>query len=133
MKDVKGQKAKFGADAFKDYKMTLPPLFPRIIGPNAKKYLEEVIDSGFLSDMTVRFEREFAKAHEVKHCIASPGCTPALHMLASAFEFAPGDEIIVSPITDYGTVLGLIYEDYIPVFADSEEGSINFSAETIKK
>jgi dTDP-4-amino-4,6-dideoxygalactose transaminase len=67
----------------------------------------------------------------VKHCIATPGCTPALQVLAAAFAFDPGDEIIVSPITDYGTVLGLLIEDYIPVFADTQPGTVNVSAETI--
>jgi dTDP-4-amino-4,6-dideoxygalactose transaminase len=55
-----------------------------------------------------------------------------LAVLASAFGFSPGDEIIVSPITDYGTVMGLIKEDYIPVFADSAYGTVNVSAETIE-
>jgi perosamine synthetase len=133
MEGKKLQNARYGADAFKDYKMSLPPLFPREIGPNAMKYLQEVIESGFLSGITGRFEAEFARSHGVKHCIATPGCTPALHVLAAAFDFEPGDEIIVSPITDFGTVQGLIYENYIPVFADTEENSINLSARTIEK
>ena len=61
-----------------------------------------------------------------------PGCTPALHTLAAAFEFEPGDEIIVSPITDYGTIQGLVRENYIPVFADAAPGTVNLSAETIE-
>jgi perosamine synthetase len=129
----KPENAKFGADAFKDFNTKLPGLFPRIIGPNAMKYLQEVVDSGLASDMTTRFEKTFAKEYGVKHCIATPGCTPALHVLAATFGFEPGDEIIVSPVTDYGTVLGLLYENYIPVFADTEEGSVNVSAETIEK
>ncbi|HBN83528.1 MAG TPA: hypothetical protein DDZ89_06745, partial [Clostridiales bacterium] len=55
------------------------------------------------------------------------------HMLAAAFGFEPGDEIIVSPITDYGTIQGLVCENYIPVFADTDENSINMSAATIEK
>ena len=40
--------------------------------------------------------------------------------------------MIVSPITDYGTVMGLIHENLIPVFADTEPGTINLSAATIE-
>lgn len=115
-------------------KPPLPTPFPRAIGPNAKKYLAEIVDSGLVAtaDMTSRFEKAFASAVGAKHCIATPGCTPALAALASAFPFSPGDEIIVSPISDYGTVQGLIRENYIPVFADAAPGSVNLSAETIE-
>jgi len=109
----------------------LPQPFPRTIGPNATKYLREVVESGLTCDMVLRFEQAFARALGVRHCIATPGCTPALACLAAAFGFEPGDEIIVSPITDYGTVQGLVKENYIPVFPDTEPGTVNVSARTI--
>ncbi len=125
------QRAKYGADAFKDFQGKLPNLYPRTIGPNAMKYLKEVVDSGLTSDLPERFEKAFAKEMGMKHCIATPGCTPALAVLAAAFAFQPGDEIIVSPITDYGTIQGLIRENYIPVFADAAPGTVNLSADTV--
>jgi dTDP-4-amino-4,6-dideoxygalactose transaminase len=82
--------------------------------------------------MVGRFEHAFAEAHGVKHCIATPGCTPALTVLAAAFGFRPGDEVIVSPITDYGTLLGICLEGLIPVFADTDQGTVNVSARTIE-
>ena len=81
------ERARFSAAAYADRRGVLPNTFPRIIGANAMKYLQEVVDSGLTVDMTGRFEKAFADAIGVKHCIASPGCTPALHMLAAAFEF----------------------------------------------
>jgi len=95
------QKAIYGAEAFKGMEGKLPRPFPRTIGPNAMKYLREVVDSGLASNMIGRFELAFAKEMGMKHCIATPGCTPALAVLAAAFAFQPGDEIIVSSITDY--------------------------------
>lgn len=124
-------RAQYGAQAVAGLRGTLPNPFPRTIGPNASKYLQEVVDSGLTCDMVGRFEKAFAKELGVKHCIATPGCTPALAVLAAAFGFAPGDEIIVSPVTDYGTVQGLIRENYIPVFPDTAPGTVNLSAETI--
>lgn len=110
----------------------LPTQFPRTIGPNAMKYLQEVVDSGLGSTaMVERFERAFAKEYGVRHFIATPGCTPALAVLAAGFGFEPGDEVIVSPITDYGTVQGIIRENLIPVFADALPGTVNLGAETI--
>ncbi|MCF7853801.1 MAG: DegT/DnrJ/EryC1/StrS family aminotransferase [Candidatus Pacebacteria bacterium] len=126
------ERAKYGAAAFEGMKGTLPQTFPRTIGPNAMKYLKEVVDSGLTLRMSARFEEAFANESGVKHCIATPGCTPALAILAAAFDFDPGDEIIVSPVTDYGTLMGLVKENYIPVFADTAPGTVNISAETIE-
>lgn len=126
------ERAKYGAEALAGLTGELPNPFPRIMGPNCLKYVREVVESGLTSDMIGRFERAFAEEMGVKHCIAAPGCTPALAILAAAFDFEPGDEIIVSPITDYGTVQGLIRENYIPVFADAEPGTVNLSARTIE-
>jgi dTDP-4-amino-4,6-dideoxygalactose transaminase len=82
--------------------------------------------------MVDRFEKTFAKRLGMKHCIGTPGCTAALSVLAAALQLSPGDEVICSPITDYGTVLGFVRENYIPVFADTAPGSINLDAKTIE-
>ena len=125
-------RAKYGAEAFADFKGKLPQTFPRTMGPNAMKYLQEVVDSGLTSNMVTRFEQAFAKAMGIKHCIAAPGCTAALNILSAALDYHPGDEIIVSSITDYGTVMGLIKENLIPVFADTEPDLPIISAKTIE-
>ncbi|MDO8585722.1 MAG: DegT/DnrJ/EryC1/StrS family aminotransferase [Armatimonadota bacterium] len=129
---VPTERAKYGAAAVAHLTGELPNPFPRIMGPNAMKYLREIVDSGLSVDMLSRFESAFAEAYGVKHCIATPGCTPALAVLGAAFGFEPGDEVIVSPVTDYGTLMGLLVENYIPVFADTEPGTVNVSAATIE-
>ena len=125
-------RAQYGAAAVAHLKGQLPNPFPRIMGPNALKYLQEVVDSGLTSGMVERFEAAFAATLGVKHCVATPGCTPALAILAAAFPGEPGDEIIVSPVTDYGTIQGLFRQGYIPVFADTDPGTVNLSAATIE-
>ncbi len=126
------ERAKYGAAAHAGLVGALPDPFPRTIGPSAVRYLTEIIASGLTFDMMGRFEQAFARELGVKHCVATPGCTPALAMLAAAFGFEPGSEIIVSSVTDYGTIQGLVRENYIPVFADTEPGTINISARTIE-
>ena len=126
------ERAQYGSRAHSYAQASLPTPFPRTMGPNCMQYLQEVVESGLTSDMVQRFETAFAVELGVEHCIATPGCTPALAVLAAAFDFEPGDEIIVSPVTDFGTVQGLIKENYIPVFPDTEPGSINMSAATIE-
>ena len=128
----KQDRASYGAAAQASFRGKLPTPYPRIMGPNCSAYVEEVVSSGLTVDMTGRFEKAFAAEMGVAHCVATPGCTPALAIMAAALSFQPGDEIIVSPVTDYGTIQGLIRESYIPVFADTEPGAINLSAETIE-
>lgn len=123
----------FGAKAYEGFRSdVLPTQFPRTIGPKAMQYLKEVVDSGLTSNIVDRFEQAFAKELGVRHFVATPGCTPALAVLAAACAFEPGDEIIVSSITDYGTIQGLARENYIPVFADTLPGSVTIGADTIR-
>ena len=124
--------AKFGAKAFEPASGELPPVFPREMGPNAMKYLQEVVDSGLSSDIIQRFEQTLAADHGRSYCVSSPGCTLSLFALFLGLEFEPGDEIIVSPIADYGDVCGLLFENYIPVFCDTEPDTGLISAATIE-
>ena len=124
--------ADFGPRSYLAMPGRLPNLFPRRLGPNTEKYLLEVAASGLTSDLPERFEKAFREALGVRHCIGTPGCTPALACLAAAFGFEPGDEIVVSPVTDFGTIQGLVRENYIPVFPDTEPGGLNVSARTIE-
>ena len=125
-------RAKYGAAAFaSSVKAEFPAVFPRAMGPNCAKYLQEIVDGGLCVDMVSRFEKAFAQAMGSKHFIGTPGCTNALHTLAAGWSYKPGDEIIVSPVSDYGTIMGLLVENYIPVFCDTAPGSPNITAETI--
>lgn len=124
-------RAKYGAEAFGEFAGNLPQPFPRTMGPNCLTYLEEVVASGLQCDMVGRFEAAFAREMGVKHGIGTPGCTAALNILVAALDMRPGDEIIVSPITDYGTLMGLLKENFIPVFPDTEPGTPLISARTI--
>ena len=87
---VRREHARYGAATQQEFDGPLPQPFPREIGPRAMEYLAEVVDSGLTCDMVGRFEQAFAEAHGVAHCIATPGCTPALAVLAAAFGFEPG-------------------------------------------
>lgn len=124
--------AQFGATAQVASTKGLPGVFPREMGPNTMSYLQEVVDSGLSSDMISRAERELAVAHGRRHAILTPGCTNALFALFAGLDFEPGDEIIVSAITDYGDLCGLLFENYIPVFADSEPDTGLISARTVE-
>ena len=44
----------------------------------------------------------------------------ALHIAVAAAGIAPGDEVITSAITDIGTVIGTLFQQAVPVFAELE-------------
>jgi perosamine synthetase len=46
--------------------------------------------------------------------------TSSLHIAVAAAGIAPGDEVITSGITDIGTVIGVLFQQAVPVFADLE-------------
>lgn len=60
----------------------------------------------------------FAAMHGRAHCIPTSSCTSAIHTAIASLNLEPGDEIITSGITDMGTVLGMLWCQLIPVFAD---------------
>ncbi len=71
--------------------------------------------------MVTEFEREFASAYGVPHAIASTSGTAAIHVALGALDLDPGDEVITAPITDLGTIVPILYQDAIPVFADIDD------------
>ena len=72
-----------------------------------------------------QFEREFAAFYGVKHALTNTSGSAAIHMAVAALEAEPGDEIICSPVTDYGSVGGILYQGLVPVFADWAPGAAN--------
>ncbi len=126
------ERVQFGAAAYMNLKGKLPNVFPRVMGPNAGKYVQEVVESGLTSDIVSRLEKALADKLGVRNCVAAPGCTNAMLILGETLQFAPGDEVVVSSITDYGNLIGVVKRNWIPVFADTEPGSLNISARTIE-
>lgn len=71
--------------------------------------------------MVPALEREFAMAYGVPYAVASSSGTAAIHVALGALDLNPGDEIITAPITDLGTIIPMLYQGAIPVFADIDE------------
>lgn len=73
-----------------------------------------------------------AKMAGARYALACSSGSAALHAAVKAVGVGPGDEVITSPITDAGTILGIVYEGTIPVFADVDPRSCNITAESIR-
>ena len=79
-----------------------------------------------------RFERAFADYLGVKHAVALPSCTSAIHLALLAMGVGPGDEVIVPEITWIATSAPITYVGATPVFADIDPRSWCLSATTFE-
>ena len=110
----------------------------RSLGIEEKEILSRVIDSGNLNrlggiQVVKQFEREFADLHSARYAHAVTSGTAALHTAVAALDLEPADEIITTPITDMGTVIAILMQQCIPVFADVDTETCNITAGTIAR
>jgi len=64
------------------------------------------------------FESEFARYLDVKHAVAVPHATSALHLAMIALGIGKGDEVIVPETTWVASAAPIVYLGATPVFAD---------------
>ena len=99
--------------------------------------LEEAINQNtlfyWLGNKVKEMNKKFADLYGVPYCVATSSGTAALHTALGACGITAGDEVITSPITDMGSIIGIIYQNAIPIFADVDPHTYNITAETIEK
>lgn len=127
------QLALFGGEPAIDTKSPLPAVFPRRIEEKAYQYVREVLDRGFNSGMVPAFEEKFAAMHGIRHAISVANCAAAIHTALAVLDVGAGDEVVTTPISDYGTYAGILAQNALPVFADIDPSTGNMTAETIEK
>ena len=98
--------------------------------------LEEALNQNTLfywfGNMTKRFCAKFADMYGAKHCVATSSGTASIHVALGAVGVGPGDEVITSPITDMGSVIGILYQNAVPVFADLDPHTYNMDPDAIE-
>jgi perosamine synthetase len=80
-----------------------------------------------------RFEQAFARAIGVKHSVALPSCTSAIHLSLLALGIGPGDEVVVPDLTWIATVAPVAYVGATPVFADVDRETWCLSVEALER
>ena len=82
-----------------------------------------------------QFETAFAKRFQVKHChMVNSGSSANLVLIAALkkrFNWADGDEIIVSPVGFPTTIAPIVQNNLKPVFVDIEYETLNFDVSRI--
>ena len=112
-----------------------PPRAP--YGEDDLRHLREALDGQDLfynlTNKTAQFEKEFAAMYGVGHCYTCSSGTAAVHSAVAALCLEPGTEVITVPVTDFGTIAGIIYQGLIPVFADWTPGTGMVDPESVRQ
>ncbi len=112
------------------------PVAQPVITKNAKKYLLDCIDSGWVSSKgpyVERFEKAFAEYHGVRFATTTTSGTTALHLALVALRIGNGDEVIVPTFTMIAPVFAILYTGAKPVLVDCEKLTWNMDVSQIEK
>ena len=64
------------------------------------------------------YREELQKLYKMKYAVPTSSGSTAIHVALAAMGIGAGDEVILSPVTDFGSVSGIFQLNAIPVFAD---------------
>lgn len=108
----------------------------RPFGPREEELLLEAVRSqnlfGKTGKMVPELERRFAELYGRQYAQTCTSGTAAVHIAVGAVNPDPGDEIITAPITDPGSVMPILQQNAIPVFADVDPRTMNMTPESIE-
>lgn len=106
------------------------PLHAPCFAGNEKKYLNECIDSTFVSSVgpfVDRFEKEMAIYTGAKRAVVCVNGTNAIHLALMLVGVERGDEVLTQPLTFIATCNALSYCGAHPVFIDVDRDTLGLS------
>lgn len=86
---------------------------------------ERRIDVGFQDKFERHYTEQFCRFQGGGFADAVSSGTAAVYLALAALDLEPGSEVIVSPVTDPGSVAPVILLGHRPVLADAAPGSLN--------
>jgi aminotransferase in exopolysaccharide biosynthesis len=107
---------------------------PKFVG-NEKKYLDQCIDSTFVSSVgsfVDEFEEKIARYTGSKYAIATTNGTSALHISLILANVRKDDEVITQPLNFVATCNAISYCNAKPVFIDVERDTMGLSPSALK-
>jgi perosamine synthetase len=82
---------------------------------------------------TTALVEEFRRHYPLKYCHPCSSGSASLHIAVAALRLRPGDEVIVAPITDMGSVIGILYQQGVPVFADLDPRTYQLDPAAVRR
>lgn len=116
-------------------KELVPLSVPRFVG-NEKKYLEECIDTTFVSSVgkfVDRFEQMMAEYTGAKRAVVCVSGTNALHMALMLVGVERDDEVLTQALTFIATCNAVSYIGAHPVFLDVDRQTMGLSPNAVKE
>jgi len=110
------------------------PLHAPHFGGNEKKYLNECIDSTFVSsvgEFVNRFETEMCRITGASHTVATMNGTAALHMALLVAGVERNDEVLSQALTFVATANAISYIGAHTVFIDVDRDTLGLSPEKL--
>jgi len=114
---------------------TFIPVNEPLLNGNEKKYLNECIDTGWISSegpFVRKFEENLAVRVGRKHGIAVSNGTAALDIAVEALGIGPGDEVILPTFTIISCIHQIIRSGATPVLIDSDANTWNMDVSQIE-
>jgi len=111
------------------------PLHEPHFGGNEKKYLEDCIDSTFVSSVgkyVDRFEEMIREFTGAKRAVATVNGTAALHIALLLAGVRRNDLVITQPLTFIATCNAISYCGAEPVFIDIDKQTLGLSADALE-
>ena len=111
------------------------PVNKPLLAGNEKKYLNECIDTGWISSegpFIKKFEESFAKQVNRKHGIAVSSGTAALDVAIEALNIGLGDEVILPTFTIISCIGQIVRSGAKPVLIDSDPITWNMDVSQIE-
>ncbi len=112
-----------------------PLSVPKFIG-NEKKYLNECIDTTFVSSVgqfVDRFEKDMAAYTGAKRAVVCVSGTNALHMAMMLAGVEREDEVLTQALTFIATCNAIAYIGAHPVFLDVDKSTMGLSPDAVKE
>ena len=112
------------------------PLAVPVFAGNEKAYLNECIDTTFVSSVgkfVDRFEEDMAKYTGAKRAVVCVSGTNALHMSLLLAGVKKDDEVLTQALTFIATCNALSYIGAYPVFLDVDKSTMGLSPDAMKE
>ena len=116
--------------------MDFTPLSVPVFIGNEKKYLNECIDTTFVSSVgkfVDRFENDMAAYTGAKRAVVCVSGTNALHMAMMLVGVERDDEVLTQALTFIATCNAISYIGAHPVFIDVDKTTMGLSPEAVKE
>ncbi len=113
----------------------VPLSVPKFIG-NEKKYLDDCIDTTFVSSVGLyvdRFEKDMATYTGAKRAVVCVSGTNALHMAMMLAGVERDDEVLTQALTFIATCNAIAYIGAHPVFLDVDRSTMGLSPDSVKE